>query len=74
MGQEWAFWIMGVGITFMGGTVVWGRDVERRIAATEAVADKLNDLITLLLEDRLSHGQNQERSYPPQLSDSRGNR
>lgn len=67
-------YIIGIGLTFMGGTVVWGRDVERRIAATEAVADKLNELIQLLLADRLNNGQDQERGHSSQFGDSRGNR
>lgn len=66
--------IIFAGISFAGGVLLWGRDVERRIAATEAVAEKLGDLINIMLEDRLGHGQNQNRSYPAQFSDSRSNR
>ena len=66
--------ILGAGISFAGATVAWGRSVEKRIAAQNALVEKIDALITLLLEDRLQNGQNQERRYPPQFGDSRGNR
>lgn len=66
--------ILGAGISFAGATIAWGRSVEKRLAAQNALVDKIDALITLLLEDRLNNGQNQERRDAPQPDYPRSNR
>lgn len=46
----------------VGAGVAWIKSVESRLSATQAIIDKIDHLVTLLLEDRLD----QRNPRPPQ--------
>ena len=49
----------------LGATGAWVRSVESRINQHQAVIDKIDQLVSLLLEDRLdSDRHNQKRPHP----------
>jgi len=66
--------LMGACLTFAGGIILWGRDVERRISASESVAEKLGELINILLEDRISRDNDKDRRNSQELIHPRRNR
>lgn len=47
--------IAGAIILSLGGAGAWIKSVEQRLSATEALIEKVDELVTLLLEDRLDH-------------------
>lgn len=55
--EVWA----AIGIPAAGFVGAWVRSVESRLAAAEEVCKKVDELVTILLEDRLA--QSQDRSH-----------
>ncbi len=55
--------ILTAGLAFIGGTVMWGKDITSRLAVAETVIQKIDKLVDLLLEERV--GTFREKLPPP---------
>lgn len=50
----------------VGGTAAWVKSIERQVTAHEEVIKRLDQLVQLLLEDRLDRGNTQSTPNGPQ--------